>query len=314
MKLSVVVDYLNLLDTLNIDQESQEATRKMAAILHVVLDHEWQQQEISQSLSGLFVEFKNSLANFDTVLSKLRQQIQHHIKIREPEYYQASSHLYNVEMLYETVDYILQRRLRIDGESDVKLRSRLRNLSDWRLPGMIIRPATESYVEDMVPLDPLYLVDEHADLLQPCMNKFTQEYQKRLRRYVINDRAPINVLGDLPNNQFGLIFAYNYFNYKPQEVIAKFLSELQSKLRPGGSLIMTYNNCDRAHGVGLAEASFMTYVPKTLVLQHAATAGLEYVSDHDGERDVSWIEFVKPGTITSLRGGQTLAKIIALSK
>ena len=75
---------------------------------------------------------------------------------------------------------------------------------------------------------------------------------------------------------------------------------------------MTYNNCDRAHGVALAEKAWMTYTPKRLVVAAAENVGLEYISDYDAAGDVSWIEFTKPGEVETLRGGQSLAKIIAI--
>jgi hypothetical protein len=74
---------------------------------------------------------------------------------------------------------------------------------------------------------------------------------------------------------------------------------------------MTYNNCDRSHGVGLAERNWMLYTPKRLILEHAATLGYELVADCNGQGDLSWLEFKRSGDIDSLRGGQTLAKIIA---
>ena len=74
---------------------------------------------------------------------------------------------------------------------------------------------------------------------------------------------------------------------------------------------MTYNNCDRAHGVIRAEHVWMLYTPRRLIERHAVETGFELTTAHDGKGDVSWIEFRKPGDIASLRGGQTLAKIVA---
>jgi hypothetical protein len=107
-----------------------------------------------------------------------------------------------------------------------------------------------------------------------------------------------------------LIFAYNYFNYKPIEVINRYLEELFNKLRPGGSLIMTYNDCDQDHGVQLAEKNFMCYTPGQHIVNRAENVGLELFAQHTGQGDLSWFEFKKPGHIQSLRGGQTLAKIM----
>ena len=89
-----------------------------------------------------------------------------------------------------------------------------------------------------------------------------------------------------------------------------YLTDLFAVMRPGGTLVMTYNNCDRAQGVGLAERNFMCYTPKRHIQKHAESVGFEFTFEHNGEGDLSWLEFVKPGVITSLRGGQTLAKIL----
>ena len=39
MKLSEIVAYLNLLESLQVHEEASEATRKLAAVLHVVVNH-----------------------------------------------------------------------------------------------------------------------------------------------------------------------------------------------------------------------------------------------------------------------------------
>ena len=69
---------------------------------------------------------------------------------------------------------------------------------------MILRPAQEKFIEDLVPLDPLYLVDQHSDLLQPAIDAFNPGYQRRLRPYVINDWKDQEILAAIPTNQFGL--------------------------------------------------------------------------------------------------------------
>ena len=74
---------------------------------------------------------------------------------------------------------------------------------------------------------------------------------------------------------------------------------------------MTYNNCDLANGVIRAEHCWMLYTPRRLIEKHAVDLGFELVTAHDGKGDVSWLELKKPGDLASLRGGQTLAKILA---
>jgi hypothetical protein len=311
MKLSNIVAYLNLLDSLDVESECSQAVGKLSHITHVVTEHSNKYQSASDTINKTFDELSNTINKFANQIENLKQELRSEIVQREKEYLTNSLNLYYQDMVHDPVDLILNRRMRINDDDDIVLRTRLKNLTDWRLPGMILRPGLESYIEDMVPLDPLYVLDHDTELMRPSIGKFTPEYQRRLREYVINDWNDNPILDKLPNNQFGTIFAYHYFNHKPMPIICKFLTEFYEKLRPGGSVLMTYNNCDLAHGVIRAEHSWMLYTPRRLIEQHATNTGFELVNAYDGKGDVSWIEFRKPGDIVSIRGGQTLAKVLA---
>lgn len=311
MILSEVVKFKNLLDGLSINPAAHDAVRHLASILHVITEQPIRLAGVHEDLETNFTQVKDSIASFDLVMTDLNRKLQAMIDTYEPALYASSQRVYEEEMCYEPNDYILNRRLAIDPESNIVLRARLKLYTDWRLPGMIIRPGRENFVEDLVPLDPLYLVDHNEELLAPTVAAFTPEYQRRLRQYTVNDYRGFPAMSQLPDNQFGLIFAYNYFNYKPMNVIQQYLQEMFAKLRPGGVLLFTYNNCNRWHGVALAEKSFMSYVPGHRLQINAQAIGYEITQRYDGEGDLSWIELKKPGEIVSLRGGQSVAKIIA---
>lgn len=314
MKLSEIVNYLNLLESVSVKNEADEALRKLSAILHIVVNHNVQSSKHTQDLEDTFVTTNNCLDRFQTIIDDIKEHLKAKVADQEPEYLRESMRRFLHEMPFETNDYILNRKLNIDDASNIELRSLLHRYGDWRVPGMILRPGLETFVEDMVPLDPLYIVDNHAELIAPAVNKFSIEYKRRLRQYVVDDRSNAPILDQLPNNQFGLVFAYNFMNYKPLEVIKRYITEIYVKLRPGGGFIMTYNNCDKAHGVGLAEQAWMMYTPLRLIQSHAEQVGLDIVREYTGLGDISWIEFRKPGAIESLRGGQCLAEIIAKHK
>lgn len=310
MKLSELVDYRNQLEQMQLDVACNHATRHLDSIVHVVSNHHLKINNCAATLENDLDTIKQSINHFQNTMLDLKSQLEQEIARQEPAYFEESARLHEQEMCFDTTEYILNRRLGIDDDSNILLRSRLKTYGDWRVPGMIIRPGKETFIEDMVPLDPLYLVDHNQELLDPSMSQFTIEYRRRLRPYIINDWHIHKILADLPDNQFGLIFAYNYFNYKPIELIKKYLSEVFEKLRPGGVFIMTYNDCDRSHAVALAEQKFMCYTPGSHIQKYAESIGLETVYTHTGAGDLSWIELRKPGEITSMRGGQTLAKIM----
>jgi hypothetical protein len=127
----------------------------------------------------------------------------------------------------------------------------------------------------MVALDPLYVVDLSEALLQPAVSHFPDMYQIRVRQYVINDKTDDKIFDRLPKGQFGLIFAYSYFNFLPMEMIKRYLAESMELLRPGGTIIFTYNDCDREESVGSVENHFMCYTPGGKIQQMAKELKLQ---------------------------------------
>lgn len=314
MQLSKIVYYLNLIDSMSVKDEVVEASRKLSEILHVVTNHEVQSPAHTKELTEVYTTTNNCLDRFQHVLDDIKSYLRTKILEDEKEYLRESTRRFVEEKPFESTEYVLNRTLPIDDQSNIELRSILKNLADWRVPGMIISPGTETFVDDLVALDPLYLVDVHSELLAPAINKFSIEYQRRLRKYVIDEGSSKSLLKDLPDNQFGFVFSYNFMNYRPIEIILRYLTEINSKLRPGGNFIMTYNNCDRGHGVALFENYLMMYTPLQMIKSHAESLGLIMLREHTGLGNLSWVQFQKPGEITSLRGGQALAKIVAIEK
>lgn len=307
--LSKIVGYYNLLATEGLAPECTAAVAQLANISHTVSNHHLQYGALRDDLAADLAQVQASIEKFQGTLAYIKDKLREDIANREPEYYRLSTDLYEQEMIYETPEYILNRRLKIDDENNESIRARIQAYSDWRVPGMILRPGLENFIEEMVPLDPLYVVDHHEDLVKPAISKFTAEYQQRLRPYVINDREGGDILKDLPDRQFGFIFAYNYLNYKPIEVIERYLVEFYRKLRPGGRMLFTYNDCDYPQGIGLAENNFMCYTPGKRIKGILQTLGVEIIEHRIGPYDMAWMEVKRYGEIATLRGGQSLAKV-----
>jgi hypothetical protein len=311
MKLSELVDLLNLLDSDAMIPDFESATRQLRAIQHTISNHNVQVKKVSSQYSTDLDAIKHAYDHAQITLGNLRSSLLKLIQQTQQSQYDQSQHLYEYEMRNETTEYILNRKLHVNFNNRMTLVGRLLQYTDWRVPGMILRPGHEPFIEHLVSLDPLYIVDQNLQLLQPAIDRFTQEYQRRLRPYEINDYCDLNPLSQLPSNQFGLVFAYNYFNYKPLEVVCRYLNDIFDKLRPGGAAIFTYNDCDWAHGVALAEKNFMCYTPGGEIQAYCNQLGFETISINRCPGDLSWMEIKKPGKIESIRGGQNLAKIIA---
>jgi len=310
MTLSQLVQFKNQIDDLKVDPVGSEAVRHLENIVHHVSNNHIRVESDIRNVTQDLDLVKQSVDQFRQSFANVSRSLQHMVESQDSVMYDHSMRVYQEEFSQDTVELILNRQLPIDQESENIMLARVKSYADWRLPGMIIRPATQDYIDSMVSLDPLYLVDRDAELLEPAKQRYLPEYQRRLRLYTINDHGKRPIFKNFPENQFGLIFAYNYFNYKPLSVIDNYLAELYQLLRPGGVLIFTYNNCDLWHCVSFAEKNFMCYTPGVKIWNLAHKHGYEVTFEHNGLLDAKWIELKKPGEIASIKGGQSLAKIV----
>lgn len=310
MKLSDLVNYKNMLDATSVESFKRSADINIERITHLVSTQNIQIAEFATQLQNSRLEIQRSFECFEQDLDSLKKQLQQLIETSEKPWFIESYRLYEQEMIHETVEYILDRRPQITAETEQFYRTRIVRYNSWHHPVMIIRPGRETFINELLASDPLYLVDENKDLLMPAVNLFNEQYQQRLRLYTINDRTDQEILGKLPDSQFGFVFAYNFFNFRPFEVIKKYLLEIFHKLRPGGVLAITFNDCDREKGVMLVEQHYCCYTPGYLVRELAQSLGFEIEFSWTDEGPTTWLELRKPGKFQSLRGGQSLAKIV----
>ena len=310
MKLSELINYRCQLDAMSSVQLARDVDINLEKITYLVDNQTAQVEEYSKRLNADKQYIQEAFGVFEKDLNNLKQELKNLIEVSEKPWFVESYRLYEEEMIYETSDYILNRRPQISAETEQFYRTRITRYNSWQHPAMIIRPGRETYINELLGSDPLYLVDESHDLLIPAMSLFNELYQNRLRSYTINERGIGEILEKLPNGQFGLVFAYNFFNFRPFEVIKKYLSEIFTKLRPGGVLVMTFNDCDRPKGVMLVEQHFCCYTPGYLVRELAQTIGFEILFSWNDDGPSTWLELKKPGEFSTLRGGQSLAKVL----
>lgn len=284
---------------------------------HVIFEmsrHRLQMPDIEQNLTGNANQIRDSLRDFDRnidlMLTKLRDQIQ----LLESGYMVNSSRLYEEIMTTETAEDILNRQIALSPTSRAFIQSRVQAHSHWHYTGLIIRPGRESWIENMVACDPLYLVDTAHPLLDHAKSLFNPMYQRRLRYNAIDEMRDPGVMRCLPDNQIGFCLAYNFFHFKPVEIIRAYLTEIYTKLCPGGVLAMTYNDCDRFNAVVLAENNYTCYTPGRLIRSLCESLGFSIEYAFDVTDETVWMEMSKPGHRTSLRGGQSLAEIVAKPK
>jgi len=286
-------------------------------------------------LEGKHKNIQETFDKFESSLDITKTYIQNLIKDIEPQWFEESSKRHKLRREYLTqlihdnttyrddygvarkgndpkktndknnvINQILNTSIKVSNEIRELTRSRVLKYTNWQFAGMIIRPGIDTFIDDMVANDPLYLIDEYLELLEPAMNKFNKSYQHRLRLYTDS------TLDKLPDNQFAICLAYNYFDYMPIEVIERYLKEIFKKLHPGGVFAITFNDCDRPSGVELVEKGIAFYTPGNIIIKLAKNIGYQEIFKINDDGPTTWVELQKPGSLSSIRGGQTLAKII----
>ena len=319
MKLSELIAYRNHLAGFDVNDIQYNARHKLEEIVYNVKNSVIQPRAFTQTLEEVQERVLEAFDHFSSTITELISELDSMIEIAEKTQYAESTRLYNEESArYGRLDeptnkqvnqHILDRRMPMTTNVQQMISNRIKSYVDWKYPGLIIRPGLETFISDLVALDPLYLVDYSKELLQPACNNFPEEYQRRLRLYE-QDPCSTNVLSTLPDNQFGMCLAFNFFEFTPLEVVEQYLKSIFNKLRPGGVLTMTFNDCDRAHCVALVEKHFCFYTPGRRVKAFAKSIGYRQVFSWTDTGNLTWLELRKPGELESIRGGQTLAKIV----
>lgn len=310
MKLSQIVAYKNLLDSMTPLETMAVAHDKLAPILHEVQNSKIQLSYLTTELSQTYHRVLDNLDIFDQTVDSIKLELERMIEKVEPPYYANSLELYKEMTAYESTEYILNRTLSTDDSVIDYITGRIQSYSDWKHAGMIIRPGHENWINHLVGCDPLYLVDQNLELLEPSILRFNDQYQRRLRSYSVQESLNNDMLTQLPNNQFGFCLVYNFFNYKPIEIFKQYLLEIYNKLKPGGTLAFTFNDGDQTGAVELAERNFICYTPGQKIMHYIESLGFIMKQKLKMSSSCVWVEIQKPGKLTTLRGGQTLAKLV----
>lgn len=262
---------------------------------------------LADSISNLITNHETNFNHliFDVAnLQSIIDDIQNRINELSAKFFAEN---YELELRYFDVESIRSKRImQYSSELEQILIQRINLHSNWQYPALEIGCRDGEWTKSLVASDPLYIADYFPEFLNSAVLQFPELYQGRVRKYLIKDFTEIP---NLPINQFGLIFSYNFFNYLSFDSIKQLLIQSQKYLRPGGRIIFTYNNSDLPAGAAYAESFWMSYVPKSLLVPLAESIGFETIFSFDDEPALSMIEFKKAGELKTIKLSQALGEI-----
>jgi len=309
MQLSDLVFFLNHLDQIDLKKCHTNSVEPIDSVVSMILETEVLGDNLKQSIATSAGSFKDSAETFIKSVEILRTKVLEQIAEIEKQYFINSTELYNTGYRNDTPEHIMNRITKLSPLAADTFAQRIKIHTSWQHPGLIFRPAHLDILHEIVALDPMYLVDTHDKLLLPINKQFNDRYRRRVRAYMIDEYSDQPMLQQLPQDQFGLVVAQNFLNFKPLEVITQLISEVYQLLKPGGAFVFTYNNCDHAGQVRLVENFSGCYTPGRLIKSHAKKVGYIINFEFDETNGVNILELLKPGHRISLRGGQTLAVV-----
>ena len=308
MKLHELVSLRNqLANALEFTALNNELEKNYSRLLNLTNEIDQDLSVNIHSLANEHLAIKNLFERDQTQVQTLLTAIQEKINQLSTQFFAEN---YQFELRNINVDSIRNiRNFCKDDEFEQfeqVLLQRINLFSNWQYPALEIGCRDGEWTKHLVASDPLYIADVFEEFLSSAVREFPQLYQGRVRKYLIKDFYKIT---NLPKNQFGLIFSYNFFNYLSVDSIKQFLIQAFEWLRPGGTMIFTYNNADLPAAAAYAENYFMTYVPESILIPLSESIGFEINYVYNSEPAYSIMEIRKPGNLKSIKVGQTVGEI-----
>lgn len=321
MKLSDVVAFLNRLEEVTTNARVADAFDQyrhdlQSLIGPSVLVGDKQKKTLTHALQQIeqaHIGLGPALVGISDRLQQDLSGLQQHAETASLDLYrQEQDILRRDRQNYEPkfVTQVTKRKPVFTDEEEQLVVDRIKSLSDWRYPGLLFRPIiSANFLQHLVPFDPLYLLDFDRRLIEPAIQLFPAQYQRRLRLYAVDDFEDNNFMQVIPDNQFAFCLSYYYFNFKPEFFVKRNIDSIVQKLRPGGVFAFTLNDCDYTHNAALFESTYAHFQSGRNIVRHTESKGLELVFEHHSIGEFHYFEFRKPGDLSSIRGGQMLSQI-----
>lgn len=196
-------------------------------------------------------------------------------------------------------------------EIETSIKNRMIAYASWQYPALYLHCCNSvSRIDYITASDPLYLVNQNLDEILEWIKKYPEQYQNRLRLYQVESSN----FAKLPQQQFGFVFCWEFFNQLTLEQIQLYLVGIFDLLRPGGTVMFSYNNSEKSCTAKSIDSGFFPWASRSYIEQLLVDIGYTNLRFNDkvigvDESCVSWAEASRPGELTTIKQSQPLGKI-----
>ncbi len=315
-KLRDIVRYRAMVDSIDMDAIRRDINEKLSKVCNDLAINNFDAENLKDQLLHSHLKVLNNLEDMALDLNTFKEEINKEVKHLEAPYYEKSKEIYKNYTLMSPMDKLsrLKNKDLLFHEDTTEL---LINTITIKISNQYaccqLAPGYGDVTKHLVHGTPLYIVEEDKEGSVVNTDFFNQIMTNRIAWYEMND-ADEEILAVLPQEQIGCFVVIDYFNFKSEDVIEKYLKSIYNCLRPGGTVIFTFNNCDYPNAIDKVDEMYYCYTTGTQMKKICSSIGFEIlrltaIGYDELDNGISWLEIKKPGKLGSIRAAQGLASI-----
>ena len=315
-KLQDIVRYRAMVDSIDMDTIRRDINNTLSSVCNDLAINNFDTESLKDRMLHSQLKVLNNLEDMALDLNTFKEEINKHVKQIENPYYEKSKEIYKKRTLMSPMDKLSQLKNKdlLFHEDTTKL---LINAITIKISNQYaccqLAPGYGNITKHLVHGTPLYIVEEDNEASVVNTDFFNQIMTNRIAWYEMND-ADEEILAVLPQEQIGCFVVIDYFNFKSEDIIEKYLKSIYNCLRPGGTVIFTFNNCDYPNAIDKVEEMYYCYTTGTQMKKICSSIGFEIqkltaIGYDELDNGISWLEIKKPGELNTIRSAQGLAEI-----
>ena len=315
-KLKNTVRYNDLIQNMDLQAMYKNINEQLTNMQTDLATNNFDLDSLKSNISSKHLEIQKILQDIDSDLNRFKQGLKQEIDVLAIPYYEKSKQIYKNYKLLSPIDKLSRLKendLLFHEDNTKALISSIIGKISNEYACCQLAPGHGDITKHLIHGTPLYIVEEDTEGSVVKTDFFNEVMKNRIAWYNMDDDDN-DILSALPQNQISCFVVIDYFNFKTEQIITKYLESIYKCLRPGGTVIFTFNNCDYPNAIDKVDEMYYCYTTGTQMKNICASIGFEIlkltaIGYDELDNGISWLEIKKPGQLSTIRSAQGLAEI-----